>query len=262
LAIEIGAAKEIANATDLEVCKKIQIRSLNQDRFIEKAMAVEVVDLLAFVLRGDQNKSTAIKQTQNVYTSPPPQNAATINGTQPPQSQKPPNAPRSSIKNVISATLIVSIIGVAIWTFNANDKAQYESSNTTQSYKPKEENANDRVSQARGIFDSAYQASEHKDYNKAVMLYTRGIEINPDYANAYNYRGFAYSKLGDHSKAIADYNQAIKINPDYASAYNNRGFAYARQKDYKKATQDAKKACELGNCSELNYLNKNSLVRN
>jgi hypothetical protein len=71
LAIEIGAAKEIANATDLEVCKKIQIRSLNQDRFIEKAMAVEVVDLLAFVLRGDQDKSAAITQPRTVHNSPP-----------------------------------------------------------------------------------------------------------------------------------------------------------------------------------------------
>ncbi|MDR1911133.1 MAG: RDD family protein [Helicobacteraceae bacterium] len=67
IAIEAGAAQEIANANDLEVCKEIQTRLLNQERLIDESLAAEVVDLLALVLRGDRNKSivTPPQQSQN-----------------------------------------------------------------------------------------------------------------------------------------------------------------------------------------------------
>ncbi|MDR0665729.1 MAG: hypothetical protein LBF86_09485, partial [Helicobacteraceae bacterium] len=43
VAIEAGAAKEIANATDLETCKKIQARLLKDERFIDETAACEIV---------------------------------------------------------------------------------------------------------------------------------------------------------------------------------------------------------------------------
>jgi TPR repeat protein len=52
LAIETGAAREIAKATDLAICRKIQVRTLKDDHFIDEAAAGEVIDLLALVLRG------------------------------------------------------------------------------------------------------------------------------------------------------------------------------------------------------------------
>jgi hypothetical protein len=90
IAIEAGAAKEIANATDLEQCKKIQIRHLCEERFINDDKAVSVIDLLAYVLCGDRNKSTAVTQPRNNYNFPPIQ-------TPPPQPQDvytPPIAPQ------------------------------------------------------------------------------------------------------------------------------------------------------------------------
>ncbi|MDR1911132.1 MAG: hypothetical protein LBQ52_02130 [Helicobacteraceae bacterium] len=69
IAIEAGAAQEIANASDLAACKKRQIRSLRDDRFIDEAMATKVVDLLALVLCADRftpiTASTPQSQSQN-----------------------------------------------------------------------------------------------------------------------------------------------------------------------------------------------------
>ena len=45
-------------------------------------------------------------------------------------------------------------------------------------------------------------------------------------AEAYYNRGIAYGDKGEYDKAIEDYSKAIELNPEYAEAYNNRGNAY------------------------------------
>ncbi|MGB0384758.1 MAG: tetratricopeptide repeat protein [Ardenticatenaceae bacterium] len=46
---------------------------------------------------------------------------------------------------------------------------------------------------------------------------------------------------------MADYSEAIRLNPDYALAYNNRGFAYEKKGERDLAIADYRKAVELGN---------------
>ncbi|MDR2034157.1 MAG: hypothetical protein LBP89_05950 [Helicobacteraceae bacterium] len=77
IAIEVGAGKAIADASDLAICKKQQIRLLKDDHFIDETAAAKAVDLLALALRGDRSKSIA--STPNVQPqsapayAPPPQ---------------------------------------------------------------------------------------------------------------------------------------------------------------------------------------------
>jgi tetratricopeptide (TPR) repeat protein len=49
--------------------------------------------------------------------------------------------------------------------------------------------------------------------------------------------GTAYIKLKQFEKAIQDYNQAIELDPEYAHAFNNRGLAYADLEQFEKAIQ-------------------------
>ena len=79
---------------------------------------------------------------------------------------------------------------------------------------------------------SAEQKFEKGDFKGAIADYTKAIEINPQYSEAYINRGIAKSDLGDTQGAIADYNKAIDINPQYAVAYNNRGYAKYNLKDF------------------------------
>ena len=46
-------------------------------------------------------------------------------------------------------------------------------------------------------------------------------------AFAFNNRGIAYQNKGQYDRAIQDYGQAIKLDPNFAQAFVNRGFAYA-----------------------------------
>ena len=60
-------------------------------------------------------------------------------------------------------------------------------------------------------FEKFYEAFNQKDYRKAIKLYDEAIQLNPNYANAYHYRGMAYKALGNNAKAQADFAKAEKL---------------------------------------------------
>jgi tetratricopeptide (TPR) repeat protein len=55
---------------------------------------------------------------------------------------------------------------------------------------------------------------------EALEAFTKAIELNPKYAEAYNNRVIAYLKLGNYQQAIRDYDKAIKLDPKNAMAYS------------------------------------------
>jgi len=68
----------------------------------------------------------------------------------------------------------------------------------------------------------AYQT---KQYDKAVELIGRAIELNPKMAGFYSNRGLALKELGQLEAAVKSFEQAIALKPDYAEAYSNCGIA-------------------------------------
>jgi tetratricopeptide (TPR) repeat protein len=80
----------------------------------------------------------------------------------------------------------------------------------------------------------------------AIANYSKAIEINPRFAEAYNNRGLAYAYKGQYGQAISDYNKAIETNPKLAEAYYNRGAAYYLNGEHDKACKDVRKAQSLG----------------
>ena len=88
-------------------------------------------------------------------------------------------------------------------------------------------------------------ALDEKDYIKAIDNYNMALKLNPEYAEAYYFRGYAYYNLKDYGKAIEDYSKAIKLNPEYEVVYDFRGNVYADLKEYDKAIEDYSKAIEL-----------------
>ena len=65
--------------------------------------------------------------------------------------------------------------------------------------------------------------------------------------------GKAYDELKNYNNAIIDYTRAIRVDPNYASAYKNRGIA--KQNAELPYCSDYKMACDLGkeNCCEWYY---------
>jgi tetratricopeptide (TPR) repeat protein len=58
--------------------------------------------------------------------------------------------------------------------------------------------------------------------------------------------GNSYYRQGDFTQAISDYTKAIEMNPDYPEAYVLRAMAYYKEKEYDKSWADVYKAEELG----------------
>lgn len=88
-------------------------------------------------------------------------------------------------------------------------------------------------------------------YQRTIDDCSEALRLKPDYVNAYNNRGNAYAALGLYRKAIENYSSAIHLMPDYIPVYINRGDAYLKSGDEKSACLDAHRACELGDCRNL-----------
>ena len=120
-----------------------------------------------------------------------------------------------------------------------------------------------------------------RNFKKASYYFEKALQINPAYAESYNYLGIAYKELGMNSKAelmfkkvIDDpnyptrengyYNLALlkfsekkyrealnyishglRINPSFAIGYNLRGQIYAILKENSKARKDYLKAIKI-----------------
>jgi len=64
------------------------------------------------------------------------------------------------------------------------------------------------------------------DDNRAIADYSRAIDLNPDYAAAFNNRAYTYMTMQDYAMALPDLDRAIDLRPNYVNALLNRGDIY------------------------------------
>ena len=62
-----------------------------------------------------------------------------------------------------------------------------------------------------------------KNYEEAILDFTKEIELYPDNDSAYYERAIAFSRLDKYTSALDDYAKAIELNPDNADYYAERG---------------------------------------
>ncbi|MGO9571418.1 MAG: tetratricopeptide repeat protein [Desulfomonilaceae bacterium] len=74
-------------------------------------------------------------------------------------------------------------------------------------------------------------------WDRAIALFTKSIQDNPNFFVAYHNRAIAYSKKGEYDKSIVDLKKAVQLNPDYPDAYGLMGLVYEIKKDYPAALQ-------------------------
>ncbi len=94
-------------------------------------------------------------------------------------------------------------------------------------------------------------------YNDAIKNYSRALEINPTYAQAYNGLALCYDdgKI-DFNNAIVNYTKAIELDAKSGTYIYNRGACLYDNGFKEKARPDFIKADSLGKVEAKSYLKK------
>lgn len=82
-------------------------------------------------------------------------------------------------------------------------------------------------------------------FEEAVNAYTEAILLNPNSALLYAKRGQCYLNLQKPNACIRDCVRALEINPDSAAAYKFRGRANRLLGNFVKAAEDLRNACKI-----------------
>lgn len=101
---------------------------------------------------------------------------------------------------------------------------------------------------SRDFFESGNYYYDIGNCRQAVVQYSKAIQLDPDFAQAYNNRAYTNMRMRNYKDALPDLDKAISIKPDYVSALMNRGdiYNYYYAIDRKKAIEDYKRVISLG----------------
>jgi tetratricopeptide (TPR) repeat protein len=99
------------------------------------------------------------------------------------------------------------------------------------------------MERARGLLDQ-------QNWTKGLNDITKAIELDPNNAAAYAWRGGVYHRMGRYGRAISDYERSLQIEPDRMHVLNNLAWLLAtcpedEIRDGPRAVGLARRACEL-----------------
>jgi len=98
---------------------------------------------------------------------------------------------------------------------------------------------------------------QNKIWKDSITLWSNVLDYYPDVAFAYNGKGYAYfSELDDKNTAIINYTKAIEYNYNFTDAWYNRATAKLLLKDYKGALEDFNTTLKIDENYKEAYFNR------
>lgn len=86
-----------------------------------------------------------------------------------------------------------------------------------------------RLEKINQVMKKGHESSKEEDYKSAIKNYSRAIELDSTYAEAYFSRGTVELNDFQFDLAIADFDKALKFEPFMSFALSNRAFARIRK---------------------------------
>lgn len=102
----------------------------------------------------------------------------------------------------------------------------------------------DKKSEAENYRIQGVSLSDSGKFGDAISAFSKAIEINSQFAKAYEGRGSAYFMINDFNKAVEDFNEALSLDPLCVDAYSSRGGAYAALGNFEQSVADFNKYLE------------------
>lgn len=108
-------------------------------------------------------------------------------------------------------------------------------------------------------FSKGYEAQTVlQDFNKAIEFYTKALELDKNYASAYNNRGSAYDEIEQYENALKDLTVALEMEPESATILNNLGLAYNNSGLFDKAVEMYTKSININSRNAITHVNRGS----
>jgi tetratricopeptide (TPR) repeat protein len=119
-----------------------------------------------------------------------------------------------------------------------------------------------------GLIESEYSRSDEywffratgfgliKNYEQAIISYSKAIEINPKGVGYFAKRARAKMQISNHYGAIPDFSKAITLDPSDDSLFGDRAICYLVTKQFNNALVDSNKAISLNQRAGSYYLTR------
>lgn len=95
------------------------------------------------------------------------------------------------------------------------------------------------------LFERANAAHVLRDFELAGALYTRAVQLEPDYFKAYTKLGTIFNQLGQLNRAEVVLAKAVELNPIDYQAHLMLGDTYLQMRDYRRAKDSLVRAYML-----------------
>ena len=83
---------------------------------------------------------------------------------------------------------------------------------------------------AKSYIDQGVNLIKKGQYNEAIVSLDQAIQIDPNFALAYNYRGLAYFRTKSFDKALTDFDKAIQLDPNFCRSLQQQSLCLFSEK--------------------------------
>ncbi|MGH9449587.1 MAG: tetratricopeptide repeat protein [Terriglobia bacterium] len=105
---------------------------------------------------------------------------------------------------------------------------------------------------AWGLLKEAYEYQMGGEYEMAVELYRRSLNLHPT-AEAYTFLGWTYHFQGKVEEAIEECKKAIQIDPEFGNPYNDIGAYLIERGNYDEALPWLERALQSRRYESYHY---------
>ncbi len=84
-----------------------------------------------------------------------------------------------------------------------------------------------------------------EEYDEAIKVFTKVIELDPAFGKAYQARAIAYLRTGDNTKALEDIAMAIEAEPENHRFHYHKGAIHLKNEELDEAVEALSRAIDI-----------------